>query len=187
MAANTLGRDYDINRMLEDYRRRIEFLERRLRALFGSDTPEDVATQACRITRSSNYSIPAVTTETIPFNDEVFDNNGMHDNSTNPSRITMNVAGYYVFGANIEMQNASDYTRINLQIRKSGGAHIAFTQNSAIAGNLNQRYSIAGMDHFEVGDYLELRIFQQNSGPNARDLVVSADYSPIFFAAKIGS
>lgn len=28
MAASTLSRDYDINRMLEDYRRRIEFLER---------------------------------------------------------------------------------------------------------------------------------------------------------------
>lgn len=187
MAANTLGRDYDINRTLEDYLRRISFLERRLRALFGSKTPGDVATQACRLTRGSDYSIPHATTETIPFTSEVFDNNGMHDNSVNPTRITFNQAGYYVFGANVEMQNGSDYTRVNLQIRKSGGSHIAFTQTGAIAGNLAQRYAIAGMDHFVEGDYLELRVFQQNGAGNARNLVVSSDYSPIFYAGKIGS
>src|SRR3546814_5926227 len=71
MAANTLPRDYDIARILADYRRRISFLERRLQGLFGSATPQNVATQACRVTRSSNYSVPHATTEVIPFNDEV--------------------------------------------------------------------------------------------------------------------
>src|SRR3546814_4128193 len=56
MASNTLPRDYDIGRTLADYQRRISFLERRLQGLFGSATPQNVATQACRVTRSSNYS-----------------------------------------------------------------------------------------------------------------------------------
>src|SRR3546814_5983844 len=109
MASNTLPRDYDIGRTLADFLRRITFLERRLQGLFGSATPQDVATQACRVTRSSNFSIANGAMVTIPFNDEVFANNGMHDNAINPERITFNQAGYYAFGANIEMQAANGY------------------------------------------------------------------------------
>src|SRR3546814_11722377 len=81
MASNTLPRDYDIGRTLADFLRRISALERRLQGLFGSATPQDVATQACRVTRSSNHSVANGTTVTIPFTAEVFDNNGMHDNA----------------------------------------------------------------------------------------------------------
>src|SRR3546814_6334974 len=108
MGRSTLGRDYDIGRTLEDYRRRISFLERRLASLFGRSTPESVATQACRLTRTSDYSLPHATTENIPFDDEVFDNNGMHDNAVNPSLITFTAQGYsiVVAGQDIQYGNA---------------------------------------------------------------------------------
>src|SRR3546814_15663711 len=130
MASNTLPRDYDIARILADYRRRISALERRLQGLFGSATPQNVATQACRVTRSSNYSVPHATTEVIPFNDEVFDNNGMHDNAVDPARITFNEAGDYVVGAGIELQPGNDYPRILENIQKKGGAKNDIIENS---------------------------------------------------------
>jgi hypothetical protein len=187
MASNTLPRDYDIGRTLADYQRRISFLERRLQGLFGSATPQNVATQACRVTRSSNYSVPHATTEVIPFNDEVFDNNGMHDNAVNPERITFNEAGYYVVGAGIEMEAGNDYTRILVNIQKNAGANIAFIQNAPV-NNVAQRANLSTVDHFEAGDHIRLRVFQQNTaGTNdPRDLELSNDYSPIFYAAKVG-
>lgn len=188
MASNTLPRDYDIGRMLADFLRRITALERRLQSLFGNATPQSVATQACRVTRSSNFSVANGTTVTIPFNDEVFDNNGMHDNAVNPERITFNEPGYYAFGANIEMQSGNDYIRILVQIRDSGGPNIAFYQHAPIPGvNLAQRAAVSGVHYFDAGDYIELRIFQQNSAPAARDVEFTSAYSPIFYAAKIGS
>ena len=184
--ASTLSRDYDIARIIDNYERRISFLERRLTGLFGSATPPDVATQACRVTRSSAFSAANGTTVDIPFNAEIFDNNVMHSNVTNPERITFNEPGYYAFGANIEMQIGNDYLRINLQIRKTGGDHIAFVQHAPIGSNVAQRAFLSGVDHFEEGDYIVLRLFQQNSGGAARNVEVSPEYSPVFYAAKIG-
>lgn len=186
MTKNTIRRDYDIARTLEDYRRRIEFLERRMTGLFGSATSLDVATQACRVTRSTDQSIPNGTTVDLVFNSEVFDSSGMHDSGTNPERITFNQPGYYEFGLNVEMQIGNDYNRINLQIRKNGGSHIAFVQHACIPANVAQRAFITGMDYFEAGDFIVARLFQQNGATAARNLEVSPDYSPIFYAAKIG-
>lgn len=186
MVVNTLPRDYDIARIIDDYERRISFLERRLTGLFGSSTPPDVATQACRLTRTNNYSIPHATTETIPFNDEVFDNNGMHDNAVDPERITFNQAGYYYVGANFEIEANNDYTRFLANIQKNNGANIAFIQNFPV-NNVAQRGNLSTVDYFEAGDFVELRIFQQNTAAAARDLEFSPDYSPIFCAAKIGA
>lgn len=186
MVVNTLPRDYDIARIIDNYERRISFLERRLTGLFGSSTPPDVATQACRLTRTTNYSIPHATTETIPFNSEVFDNNGMHDNAVDPERITFNEPGYYYVGANFEIQTGNDYTRILSNIQKNNGANIAFIQNAPV-NNVAQRANFSTMEFFEEGDFVELRVFQQNGAGAARDLLVTADYSPIFCAAKIGA
>lgn len=187
MASNTLPRDYDIARILADYRRRITTLERRLQSLFGNARSQDVATQACRLTRTSNYSVPHVTTEVIPFDAEVFDNNGMHDNGVNPERITFNEPGYYVVGAGIEMEAGNDYTRILVNIQKNAGANIAFIQNAPV-NNVAQRANLSTVDYFEAGDHIRLRIFQQNTaGTNdPRDLELSNAYSPIFYAAKVG-
>src|SRR3546814_19652027 len=112
MGRSTLGRDYDIGRTLKDYRRRISFLERRLASLFGRSTPESVATQECRLTRTSDYSLPHATTEIIPFDDEVFDYNGMHDNAVHPSLITFKEPGYYIVGDDLEIQSGTDSVRI---------------------------------------------------------------------------
>src|SRR3546814_12850370 len=125
MGPSPLGRDYDNGRTLGDYRRRISFLERRLASLFGRSTPESVATQACRLTRTSDYSLPHATTAIIPFDDEVFDNNGMHDNAVNPSLITFNEPGYYIVGAGLEIPSGHAYTLILANITKK-----ARTQNT---------------------------------------------------------
>lgn len=184
MAANTLGRDYDINRTLEDYLRRISFLERRLRALFGSKTPADVATQACRVTRSSNQSIPHATFEVLDFNDETFDNNGMHDNSVNNSRITINVPGIYDLGFYGEFESGS-YLRGMFRILVNGSSVIAIEQQTGTTQSIPQRFGVSTIYSLNEGDYVEIDAFQQNSGTAAREIVV-VNGSPSFWAARIG-
>lgn len=185
MATSTLSRDFDIGRIIADYERRISFLERRLLRL-AYLTPEFTAVQACKVTRDSVQSIPNSSFTTLQFNDEVFDDTDMHDNAVNNSRITIAVPGYYVMGANIEMESAADYTRFILAIRLNGATEIVRIQVNPISGNVPQRFEEAMMHQLVAGDYLEARLFQTNGAAASRNVEV-VDYSPIFYAARIGS
>lgn len=184
MARSTLGRDYDINGTLGDHQRRILALERRLAAL-SYLTPDFTSTQACRVTRSVALSIPNASFTTIPFNVEVFDDTDMHS-AVNSSRITIAIPGYYDFGMNVQLQANNDYTRMILSIIRNGSDRLLFTDRPGTPLNAQQRFSAAGMDHLEAGDYIEAQVFQQNSSVAARNVEVAAGYSPHFWAARIG-
>src|SRR3546814_15893995 len=95
----------------------------------------------------------------------------MHDNAVNPSLITFNEPGYYIVGTGLEIQSGNDYTRILANIQKNGGANIAFIQNAPV-NNVAQRGNLSTVDYFEAGDYIRLRVFQQNTAGTSdqRDL-----------------
>ncbi len=186
MGRSTLGRDYDIGRFIEDFRRRISALERRLLGL-AYLTPEFTAVQAARLTRTAVQSIPHNALTAIQFDTEVFDVTAMHDNAVNNTRITIAVPGYYTVGANVEMVQAADYTRIIVAIRINGGNRIVFSQNNPVPVNLAQRYAVSTMMQFVAGDYIEAEVLHQNGAGVARNLNLTGDYSPIFYAARIGS
>lgn len=184
MASNTTARDYDLGRMLDDYRRRIEYLERRLAALFGGATPESVATQGARVTRNAVQSISNNSFTTINFNAEVFDNNAMHDNATNNSRITINVSGIYDIGFYGEFESGA-YQRTMYRIIINGATVIAIEQQTGTAQSIPQRYGVAAVYPLVAGDYVEIEAFQQNTGLAARDLV-NVNGSPSFWAVRVG-
>lgn len=186
MAITTLDRDYDLSRIIADYEQRISFLERRLLAL-AYLTPEFVGVQACRVTRNATQSINNNTQTAIQFNTEVFDPTGMHDNAVQNTRITIGVDGYYAIGFNAEFATAADYTRILLQITLNGGNRIVYQQVPGTAVNAPQRHAISTMTQLVAGDYIEAEVVQINTVPNARNVSVVGDYSPVFYAARIGS
>lgn len=186
MVGNTLRRDYDLGRIIDDYERRLAFLERRLTALFGNATSQSVATQACRVTATANQSIPNGATTSLVFDDEISDNNAMHDNGVNPTRITFNEAGHYVVGGDVQLQAGNDYVRMILNIRLNAGNNVAVEQIPGTSNNVQQRIAAGTMRYFDAGDYIELRLFQQNGAAAARDAEVTPEYSPVFYAGKIG-
>lgn len=184
MASTTLPRDYDIARILADYERRISFLERRLLSLFGNATPESVATQGCRVTRAGVQSIPNGAFTTVEFNAEVFDNNAMHENGVNNSRITINVSGIYDLGFYGEFQGGT-YLRTMFRIQVNNADVIAIEQQTGTAQSIPQRYGVGAVYPLVAGDFVEIEAFQQNSVPEARDLEV-VNGAPSFWAVRIG-
>jgi hypothetical protein len=185
MGTNTLPRDYDIGRMLADYERRISFLERQLLAL-AYLTPEFTATQGCRVTRNAVQSIAHAAFIAVSFNTELFDNNAMHDNGVNPTRITINVPGIYQVGGNIEMEAGNDYTRVIMRILQNGGTAIAFNATAGTTQNVAQRFALGTTYEFAAGDYVELQIHQTNTAVAARNVLATPEYSPQFWAVRIG-
>jgi hypothetical protein len=186
MGVNTLQRDYDIARIIADYEQRISFLERQMRGL-AYLTPEFVAVQAARVTRTAAQSIPHNTETNVQFDAEVFDPTGMHDNAVNNTRITVAVPGYYTIGFNAEMAAAADYVRTLFSIRVNGGGRVVFQQMPAVAANIPQRHAISTVVELAAGDYIEASIFQQNGAVAARNVTLNGDYSPIMYAARMGS
>ena len=185
MAVNTLPRDFDLARIIDDYERRISFLERRLLGL-AFLTPEFAGTQGCRVTRNAVQSIPHVTFTPVSFNTEVFDNNAMHDNGVNPTRVTVNVPGIYQVGGNIEMEAGNDYTRVIMRILLNGMTVIAFNAAAGTVQNVAQRFALNTTYEFAAGDYVELQIHHTNGAAVARNVLASTQYSPEFWAVRIG-
>ena len=184
MGRSTLERDYDIGRSLADYLARIRALERRVSALFGSSTPQSVATQGCRVTRNASQSITNSTVTIINFNAEITDNNVMHDNATNNSRITINVPGIYVVGFSGELATAAVYTRVIASLLLNGATMITRNQYAGTTTDAPQRIETSTVRRFAAGDYIEVQVFQTSTA--TRNLTVNTEYSPIFYAARIG-
>ena len=122
----------------------------------------------------------------INFDDEISDNNAMHDNAVNNSRITINVAGIYDVGFSGEFATAADYQRVMGSILLNGATVIARDQIPGTVTNAPQRPTVTTVRRFAAGDYIEAQAFQQNGAAAARNLTLNTEYSPIFYAARIG-
>lgn len=146
----------------------------------------DVAVQACRVSRTVSQSIPDQVDTVVAFDAEKFDNDDMHDVTTNNSRITINHAGFYEVGFHGRFQSAADYRAVLASINLNGNS-IGQILIPGTTISLPQRVSISTMSKFEVGDFLEVTVYQDNTANVSRTLDMSPDYSPEFWAARIGS
>jgi hypothetical protein len=147
----------------------------------------DVSVQACRVTRTATLSHPGAigTLTTVPFTSEEFDTDGMHDTITNNTRITIKTAGYYEVGSMGSFEAATTYTRTFCNILLNGAVEIARNQSSGTSVNVSQPMHVNTVYYFDVGDYIEVQVNQASGG--AKNLEVTPDRSPVFWAARIGS
>lgn len=148
----------------------------------------DVAVQACRATRTVAQSITDNTVTTVAFDDELFDTDGMHSVSVNNSRITIVTAGFYMVGFNGTFAAGSDYVRTFAELVMNVGAtSLGRNQTPGTSTSVQQTLHVSCMHQFDAGDYIEVQIYQDNTAGAARNLEVTADRSPQFWAARIGS
>lgn len=151
----------------------------------------DVAVQACRVTRAGTQSIPDNTITTVAFDEERFDTDGMHDVTTNNSRITINTAGFYIVGFHGALFSGNDYNRAFALLRINGTTEIV--RGPSVNATTTQQPHIAcnTVYQFAAGDYVEVQVFQDNGavglGGSARTLDATDERSPEFYAARIGS
>jgi hypothetical protein len=146
----------------------------------------DVNTPACRVTRTAAQSIADATTTAVAFTTERFDNDGMHDNSTNNSRITFISAGIYVVGFHGLLAGGNDYIRCFAMLRVNGATEIARGPQVSTATSVQPQIMANTIHSFNAGDYVEALVFQDNSANAARNLEQTDDRSPEFYAARIG-
>jgi hypothetical protein len=145
----------------------------------------DVKVQACRVTRATALSIANSTDTTIGFTAELFDNNVMHDNSTNNTRITINEAGFYTVGFNGQLASANTYTAIMATLMVNGSTPIQRVLVPGTSISVPQRIAVSTVDEFAATDYIEVVLYQTSGA--ARSLELVSDSSPVFWAARIGS
>jgi len=111
---------------------------------------------------SSTLTLTANTEVVIGFNNENYDTNTYHDNSTNNSRLTVPSTGYYlVSGYYISNQTGN---RRMVYIKKNG---TTLTQYTAFAGTgITECTSVAeGVYYATAGDYFQLVAYSENTTP----------------------
>lgn len=132
----------------------------------------------CRVSKSSANNVADSTATTIGFGTEGYDTDTMHDNSTNPSRITFTTAGKYHVGAMVKWETAAGGTRL-VSIVLGGASTLAAVEHPA-----DCEYMTVAVDYvFTAGQYVELVVYQDSGGTIQ---VLAADGSPAFWAHKIG-
>ena len=147
--------------------------------LFTTQTPGDDSTKAatteyvddavaavsipdisCKVERSTTQSIPDATPTIIDWNTEAYDTDGMHDNATNNSRITIKTAGKYLFSCYGGWTNNSTGER-QIDFLMNGSTTMARTRYLPTDKSEN---TASFVGDFAVNDYVEIEVTQDSGG-----------------------
>jgi hypothetical protein len=119
----------------------------------------------CRAYASNDQNVANSTTVTIGFNNENFDSNGFHDNSTNNSRMTIptGYAGKYLIFANLAFEGGGTSQRV-MNILKNGSINTTTYSGQVNTGGGAITTTINLMMDLAVGDYLQVTCQQDTGG-----------------------
>lgn len=94
-----------------------------------------------------------------------FDTDSMHDPAVNPERITIQHAGYYIFGGYVVWTaNAVGRRSIDIQFN-GGGSHIALHNEMAVTdAGVTTSEGCSGIYQMAAGQYAELFVVQSSGG-----------------------
>jgi len=139
----------------------------------------------CRIYHNTTQSVNDATETVVVFNSERWDTDSMHSTSSNTSRITFTTAGLYLVGFHGVFQSGTDYIRAFVSVRLNGTTGIGRGSNPTTAAG--PQVSVSTLWKFAQGDYIEFRVFQDNTASAARTLSSLASESPEAWAVYQGS
>lgn len=125
-------------------------------------TPEKLAIlPVARVHNAGAQSIPSATNTTLSFTSERFDTNAIHDNVTNPSRLTCNTNGYYHIVASVAFQaNATGIRRASLLL--NGVTEIAAHDSPTIGVAYDTVVNLSTIYQLTVGQYITVRVWQDS-------------------------
>jgi hypothetical protein len=131
-----------------------------------------------RAFNSAAVAIPTGVATAIAFNSTSFQSADIHNNATNPTRMTFQKDGYYSIFASIQWVAAQVGVR-RIQIRTNGGIVIASLDHQAAIAPVvafDQDQIIASGNSFKAGDYIEILGYQNSGAP--LNIFRAASYSP---------
>jgi parallel beta-helix repeat protein len=134
--------------------------------------------------RNSNATIAIAPGGTaIPFNIEDFDNDAIHDNSTNNTRLTCKTQGLYRITCSVEWEAGTNNTRRDLNMRANGTPILAVERKMAITG-YTIRHTVTATYPLVAGDYVEVVALTDEAGNvNIKGNLL---YSPVFTMERVG-
>jgi hypothetical protein len=152
--------------------------------LADTDTTGADATQPqVRLTRTASQTgIASATTTYISWDSETYDPDGMHDNATNPTRITIptDKGGIYMVTLQLLVTGGAGAQK-QAGWRKNGSV---FPASISIPAGSSQHYlSFTTQLKLAAGDYLEAYVFQDSG--SAQSALKDNDISPVAALTRI--
>jgi hypothetical protein len=143
---------------------------------------------AARATNSADQAITESTPTVITLDSEGFDNSNLHDPVTNSSRLTAPVTGVYQINGRVHWDSGVAGVR-QLQLEKNLGLPSGKTIAEAVdttsaTDELTQ--NVSTISRLATGDYIELRVIQQNGTATALDTVAETHVAPELSMAWVG-
>lgn len=112
--------------------------------------------------RTTDVALTASVWATIDLDNEYYDTSSYHDNSTNPSRITVPATGKYRFVANTEVTTNKTH---GVRLLLNGSAIEGASQTAGNSG-LTEGDCISWENSFTSGDYVQMQVITANTGTN---------------------
>jgi len=110
---------------------------------------------SCRVELAETFALASDTwTEITGWASESFDTDTMHDNSTNPARITFTNAGKYCFGGTLSFVTGTTNDVTGIKIINNDSKILASQCNGNYINNAYKSVSCSGIFEFEAGDYI---------------------------------
>lgn len=142
---------------------------------------------ACRVYHNTTQAVNDATTITVAFNTERFDTAAMHDTATNNSRITFGTAGIYLVSFTGLLTARTDYLAVWAGIRLNGTTSICEQYTGTNTDNVTPNaITLSTIYKFAAADYVEVRLYENNSGSANPNLLSTGNTSPEFSACWIG-
>jgi hypothetical protein len=91
----------------------------------------------------------------IPFNSEAYDTDGMWEGVTNPSRITANTAGVYLFTGSLRITGTSAFSQVNFYAKKNNGTE-QYWQNALTFTGTFFSAAVAFTISLAANDYVQI-------------------------------
>jgi len=114
------------------------------------------------ILENASFVLAAATVTQVTFGTEVLDPLGWHSTSTNTSRITPNISGYYFITMQVNDIVAAGSTRALMGLIKNGAALTIPVQMDT--GGQDDDFALSGYVFCNgTTDYLEMRLLPTNS------------------------
>lgn len=138
-----------------------------------------------RLVAQSTQSISNNTNTAITFgaSSEDIDTHGYHDTSSNTSRVTPQLEGYYRCYGTITFGARADYTNVNAWIRKNGSSNAAGGQRYGPSSASSQVHTPSAQALIGLNgstDYVELVGNQSNGAAAAQATNASSQFSCCF-------
>ena len=100
----------------------------------------------------------------IGFDTDNWDNAGLHDPASNPSRFTATVTGVYAFSCSVALAYGSGNGHGVLVCRNSGAGSLARQDMVPFATSPTGYASVAGQAYISAGDWIEFAVFVDGTG-----------------------